>query len=168
MKSKTSTSLITGWIMMILSMSAPAADVTITVLGKVVAKPCTVSTRSAFVDLGDLYTFSLVSAGSTSAWHTVILDLTDCPVGTSQITATFSGTTDSTGFYKNQGTAGNLQLELHDDKGGLMSSGTSKKLQVNDATMSVSFPLQVRARSVRGGTTQGTIQSVINVTYTYA
>lgn len=39
-----------------------AADITITVNGKVVAKPCTVSTTNASVDLGDLYTFSLVSA----------------------------------------------------------------------------------------------------------
>ena len=30
------------------------------------------------------------------------------------------------------------------------------------------FPLQVRALSVNGGATQGTIQAVINVTYTYA
>ncbi len=35
-----------------------AADITITVNGKVVAKPCTVSTTNATVDLGDLYTFS--------------------------------------------------------------------------------------------------------------
>ena len=35
-----------------------AADITITVNGKVVAKPCTVSTTNASVDLGDLYTFS--------------------------------------------------------------------------------------------------------------
>lgn len=44
-----------------------AADITITVNGKVVAKPCTVSTTNATVELGDLYTFSLVSAGAASA-----------------------------------------------------------------------------------------------------
>lgn len=35
-----------------------AADVMITVNGKVVAKPCTVSTTNTTVDLGDLYTFN--------------------------------------------------------------------------------------------------------------
>lgn len=35
-----------------------AADVTITVNGKVVAKPCTVSTTNANVELGDLYTLA--------------------------------------------------------------------------------------------------------------
>ena len=36
------------------SATIQAADVTITVNGKVVAKPCTVSTTNATVDLGDL------------------------------------------------------------------------------------------------------------------
>ncbi len=44
-----------------------AADVTLTVNGKVVARPCTVSTVNATVELGDLYTFSLIGAGSASA-----------------------------------------------------------------------------------------------------
>ena len=43
-----------------------------------------------------------------------------------------------------------------------------KEVQVDDATQSASFPLQVRALTVNGGATQGTIQAVINVTYTYA
>ncbi len=67
-----------------------AADITITVNGKVVAKPCTVSTTNANVDLGDLYTFSLVSAGSASAWHSTALDLSNCPVGTSRVVATLA------------------------------------------------------------------------------
>lgn len=145
-----------------------AADVTITVNGKVVAKPCTVSTTNATVELGDLYTFSLVAAGSSSAWHTVALELSNCPVGTSRVTASFSGTADSTGYYKNQGTAGNIQLELQDDSGNRLNTGATKSVVVDDASQSARFPLQVRALSVNGGATQGTIQAVINVTYTYA
>lgn len=60
------------------SATIQAADVTITVNGKVVAKPCTVSTTNATVDLGDLYSFSLMSAGAASAWHDVALELTNC------------------------------------------------------------------------------------------
>lgn len=145
-----------------------AADVTITVNGKVVAKPCTVSTTTATVELGDLYTFSLVNAGSSSAWHSVALELSNCPVGTSRVTASFSGTADSTGYYKNQGTAGNIQLELQDDSGNRLNTGATKSVVVDDASQSARFPLQVRALSVNGGATQGTIQAVINVTYTYA
>lgn len=162
----------TGWLLAItLATSSPAlqaADVTITVNGKVVAKPCTVSTTNATVDLGDLYTFSLVSAGSSSAWHSVALNLSNCPVGTSRVTASFSGTADATGYYQNQGTAGNIQLELQDDGGTTLNTGATKSVQVDESTQSASFPLQVRALTVNGGATQGTIQAVINVTYTYA
>lgn len=145
-----------------------AADITITVNGKVVAKPCTVSTTQATVELGDLYTFSLVSAGAASAWHSVALELSNCPVGTSRVTASFSGTADATGYYKNQGTAGNIQLELQDDGGTTLNNGATKSVQVDDTTQSARFPLQVRALTVNGGATQGTIQAVISVTYTYA
>lgn len=67
-------------ILALASATIQAADVTITVNGKVVAKPCTVSTTNATVDLGDLYSFSLMSAGAASARHDVALELTNCPV----------------------------------------------------------------------------------------
>ena len=82
-------------ILALASATIQAADVTITVNGKVVAKPCTVSTTNATVDLGDLYSFSLMSAGAASAWHDVALELTNCPVGTSRVTASFSGAADN-------------------------------------------------------------------------
>jgi len=161
-----------GWLLAVIlastSLTLQAADVTITVNGKVVAKPCTVSTTNATVELGDLYIFSLVSPGSSSQWHTVALDLSNCPVGTSRVTASFNGIADSTGYYKNQGTAGNIQLELQDDSGHTLNTGTTTSVQVDDASQSARFPLQVRALSVNGGATQGTIQAVINVTYTWA
>ncbi|MDU2498469.1 MAG: hypothetical protein E7D19_23550 [Klebsiella grimontii] len=105
---------------------------------------------------------------SSSPWHSVALNLSNCPVGTSRVTASFSGTADATGYYKNQGTAGNIQLELQDAGGTTLNTGARKEVQVDDATQTASFPLQVRALTVNGGATQGTIQAVINVTYTYA
>lgn len=144
-----------------------SADVTITVNGSVVAKPCTVSTKDVTVELGDLYTFDLTSAGSASAWHEIALNLTSCPVGTSAVTATFSGTTDSTGYYKNLGTATNIQLQLQNTSGTDLKNGTQTQVPVDDSTLSASFPLKVRALTVNGGATQGTISSVISVTYTY-
>ncbi|MDM4205827.1 fimbrial protein [Klebsiella spallanzanii] len=150
-----------------LASASNAADVTITVNGKVVARPCTISTPKATVDLGDLYTFNMLSPGAASGWHSVTLDLSNCPVGTSRVTATFSGTADSTGYYKNLGTAGNLQLELQDTSGTRFNNGSAKTVAVNDATQSTSFPLRVRALTVNGGPTQGTIQAVINITYTW-
>ena len=139
-------------ILALASATIQAADVTITVNGKVVAKPCTVSTTNATVDLGDLYSFSLMSAGAASAWHDVALELTNCPVG----------------YYKNQGTAQNIQLELQDDSGNTLNTGATKTVQVDDSSQSAHFPLQVRVLTVNGGATQGTIQAVISITYTYS
>ena len=162
----------TGWLLTtVLAVSNPtlqAADVTIIVNGKVVAKPCTVSTVNATVNLGDLFTFNLVSAGSSSPWRNVALKLSNCPIGTSRVIATFSGTADATGYYKNQGTAGNIQLELQDDGGTTLNTGAKKVVLVDDITRSAIFPFQVRALTINGGAIQGTIQAVINVTYTYA
>ncbi len=84
-----------------------AADVTITVNGRVVAKPCTIQTKEANVNLGDLYTRNLQQPGSASGWHNITLSLTDCPVETSAVTAIVTGSTDNTGYYKNEGTAEN-------------------------------------------------------------
>lgn len=145
-----------------------AADITLTVNGKVVARPCTVSVTNASVDLGDLYTYHLVSAGSFSPWHSTALELSNCPVGTSRVVATFSGTADSTGYYKNHGTAGNIQLELQDDSGTTLNNGAQKSVQVDASSQSARFPLQVRALSVNGGVTPGTLDVVISITYTYA
>lgn len=155
-------------ILAIASTMLHAADVTITVNGRVVAKPCTVSTTNATVDFGDLYTFSLSQPGSASTWHSVSFDLSNCPVGTSKVTATFSGTMDSTGYYMNLGTAGNIQLELQDEGGTTLNNGTSKTVQVSESTQSARFPLQIRALTVNGRTSQGSIQAVINIIYTYS
>lgn len=154
-------------ILALASATIQAADVTITVNGKVVAKPCTVSTTNATVDLGDLYSFSLMSAGAASAWHDVALELTNCPVGTSRVTASFSGQPTVPDIIK-PGTAQNIQLELQDDSGNTLNTGATKTVQVDDSSQSAHFPLQVRALTVNGGATQGTIQAVISITYTYS
>ncbi len=103
-----------------------AADVTITVNGRVVAKPCTIQTKEANVNLGDLYTRNLQQPGSASGWHNITLSLTDCPVETSAVTAIVTGSTDNTGYYKNEGTAENIQIELRDDQDAALKNGDSK------------------------------------------
>lgn len=146
-----------------------AADVTITINGRVVATPCTVSTTQATVNLGDLYTFDFTTAGSVSSWQPVTLSLTNCPVGTSKVTAKFSGVSDAGGnYYLNQGGARNISLQLADSEGVNLPNGSTKIVKVNDSSLSASFVLQVRAITPNGNTTQGSIQSLINVTYTYS
>lgn len=161
--------LLAGLLLVTCVMNAQATpDVTITITGRVVAHPCTVSAPPAAVDLGDLFAADFSQAGSKSAWYPVTLSLTNCPVGTSAVTATFTGVADNTGYYQNQGDALNLQLELQDAAGNNLNSGNSTHVQVNESTQSASLSLQVRALTVNGNATQGSIQALINVTYTYS
>lgn len=161
-----------GWQAVLLLLAvmsvARAADVTITVNGRVVAKPCTVSTPQAAVDLGELYTFNLIHAGASSPWHEITLSLDNCPVGTSRVTATFSGVADRSGNYRNDGDAQNISLQLQDTDGRVLNNGAQKAVTVDNQTQSAHFPLRVRAFTVNGNVTQGRIQAVINITYTYA
>ncbi|EOD0529293.1 type 1 fimbria minor subunit FimG, partial [Escherichia coli] len=52
--------------------------------------------------------------------------------------------------------------------GNTLNTGATKTVQVDDSSQSAHFPLQVRALTVNGGATQGTIQAVISITYTYS
>lgn len=137
-----------------------AADVTITVNGRVVAKPCTIQTKEANVNLGDLYTRNLQQPGSASG-------LTDCPVETSVVTAIVTGSTDNTGYYKNEGTAENIQIELRDDQDAALKNGDSKTVIVDEITRNAQFPLKARAITVNGNASQGTIEALINMIYTW-
>lgn len=143
-----------------------AVDVTITVNGRVVAKPCTIQTKEANVNLGDLYTRNLQQPGSASGWHNITLSLTDCPVETSAVTAIVTGSTDNTGYYKNEGTAENIQIELRDDQDATLKNGDSKTVIVDEITRNAQFPLKARAITVNGNASQGTIEALINVIYT--
>lgn len=143
-----------------------AADVTITVNGRVVAKPCTIQTKEANVNLGDLYTRNLQQPGSASGWHNITLSLTDCPVETSAVTAIVTGSTDNTDYYKNEGTAENIQIELRDDQDAALKNGDSKTVIVDEITRNAQFPLKARAITVNGNASRGTIEALINVIYT--
>lgn len=149
--------------------TAHGADVVITINGKVLATPCTVSTPTAEIDLGTLYSADFVTAGSASAWQTFTLNLTNCPVGTSKVTATFSGSSDSSNsYYANTGNATNMAIQLADSDGNNLKNGSSKTVAVSDSTKAAALNLEVRAITTQGKATQGSIQSVINVIYTYS
>jgi len=145
-----------------------AADVTITVTGHVRAQPCTIVTPTAEVDLGVMTASSMSTANATSAWKDVSLNLIQCPIGTSQVTATFSGTSDSTGnYFLNAGDAGNIAIQLADSNGNNLKNRDTLTRPVGETSMSTQFALRVRAISPTGGATRGTISSIINVTYTW-
>lgn len=73
----------------------------------------------------------------------------------------------NTGYYKNEGTAENIQIELRDDQDATLKNGDSKTVIVDEITRNAQFPLKARAITVNGNASQGTIEALINVIYTW-
>lgn len=70
-------------------------------------------------------------------------------------------------YYKNEGTAENIQIELRDDQDAALKNGDSKTVIVDEITRNAQFPLKARAITVNGNASQGTIEALINVIYTW-
>lgn len=158
---------LTYFLLLISSSTFAAVDSNIRIRGKVTAVPCTVLTENVSVELGDLYTFDLVLPGAYSVWKETQLKIVNCPNNATKVTATFKGTSDGANYYKNLGTSNNLQLELQSDDGVSLHNGATKVVGVNNSTKDAIFPLRVRAITVNGNASQGTISSIIEVTYKY-
>ncbi|AOM53249.1 fimbrial protein [Escherichia coli] len=73
----------------------------------------------------------------------------------------------NSGYYKNEGTAENIQIELRDDQDAALKNGDSKTVIVDEITRNAQFPLKARAITVNGNASQGTIEALINVIYTW-
>lgn len=162
-----------GGLLLVLSLMSlclvQAADVTITVNGSVVARAC--QTGDTTVDFGNVYTTSLNTPGSATAWQNITLALSDCPVGTSSVKVDFTGPQATDPNYyansSNPGDAGGIELELQDSLNGLLQNGASRQIPVDFNTGTASLPVKVRVRSENGAPTEGKIDAAITVTYTY-
>lgn len=127
--------------------SALSADSVIKISGRVLDYGCTVSSDSLnfTVDLQKNSARQFPTTGSTS------------PAVPFQ----------NTGYYKNEGTAENIQIELRDDQDAALKNGDSKTVIVDEITRNAQFPLKARAITVNGNASQGTIEALINVIYTW-
>lgn len=61
----------------------------------------------------------------------------------------------------------NIQIELRDDQDAALKNGDSKTVIVDEITRNAQFPLKARAITVNGNASQGTIEALINVIYTW-
>lgn len=152
--------------------AAAQADTSISVSGNVVATPCTVDTDTVnkTVDLGTLQRRDLQTAGEGGEWQDFDLLLTNCPAGTTKVTALLSGTVDTQDAtaWKNSGTSTNMALRIASrDHATAYASGESLDQNVNISTRSASFPLSARMFTPQGSATAGTFKSVMNVDFTW-
>ncbi|EHN8807261.1 type 1 fimbrial protein [Enterobacter roggenkampii] len=153
------------------SMAVDTANINVT--GTIVASPCVINGGSANlnVDLGStIQASALASAGATSSPVAFTLPITACPIGTSTVQVTFSGTPDpvaGANYYKSTGTATNVAVGLYQaSNGNLLGNGTSVT-QTVQGDRTASLAMQAKAYSSAGSVMPGTINSVIVATMQY-
>ena len=151
-------------------MQAGAVDVNIN--GNVVASPCTVDTASVSqnVDFGQLRGTDLKTAGASSEWQPFEVKLKNCPVSTTSATVTFNGTpfVDDSTLYANAGTAARVAVQVAQaaNKSQIQGNGSSMTVNV-DAQHNATYALAGRMFSPGGNTGSGTINSVVQMNFTY-
>lgn len=152
-------------LLIIIGYNALATDAVITVSGRVVPLPCTVDTNELTLDLGNIYASTLSKPGSYSDWVNGTISLSNCPALTQGITATFSGVKGSY-YYRNQGTAKDIELHLQTKEGVDLNNGRQQPITITPQR-SAQLPVRVRVFSSAGRAVEGTIVATITVTYTY-
>lgn len=154
-----------------MSFSTYAAGTNINITGKVVASPCIVNGGNTDLDvtLDDIPADTMQTAGTSSAEKPFTLALTNCPLGTSNVIATFTGTSDpvaGANYYRNTGTATNIAVALvQASTGNLKGSGTTITQGVSGGN--ATFALKAKTYTSVGGVTPGTVRATVVASMTY-
>jgi minor fimbrial subunit len=149
------------------------ADTQLNITGTIKASPCVVngdSGGSIDVDLGThIQASTLAAASSASDWKAFNLTLSNCPLTTNNVTATFSGlpATESATLYKNTGNATKVQVELQDAANNNLGNGKTMTQPVSHTTNTAVFGLKARVYSRQGGATPGSIVGTVQVAFIY-
>lgn len=151
--------------------NAIADPVNINISGNVVASPCVVNNNNSDlnVDLGtSIQANTLETAGAGTTPKAFNLLLTSCPVGTSNVTVTFTGTAAAapqTNMYLNTGVATPLAVEL--SSGGTILGNSSTLTQAVQADRTVTYALSARAVTPTGNVMPGSIIALVQANFTY-
>jgi minor fimbrial subunit len=158
--------------MSFLLVSGSCGAVDMTLGGKVIATPCQVDTGSVSqdVDFRQLRAADLKTAGSSSAWQPFEVKLNSCPLSTSKVTVTLSGNSvsgDKT-LFANAGTAKNVAVQIAQDanRSNLLPNGGGMTVNVG-AQRNAIYALVGRMNSPTGNAGPGTINSVVQMNFTY-
>ncbi|MBK5143073.1 type 1 fimbrial protein [Budviciaceae bacterium BWR-B9] len=155
--------------------NAFAADqVTINITGKVTAAACTIDNSGTYnVIMPDVTAATLSTANTYGEATTFNVTLSNCPPGTTSVTAKFSGTPDSLDATKYANTTGpgyatNVSVRLQNHSGSVTDKGNNSTMTVNvDASRKATFDLDARPYSTSGGATVGNIRTVAMMDFTY-
>ncbi|OAT34745.1 fimbrial protein [Proteus myxofaciens] len=140
----------------------------VTINGSVLAKPCTIIPSDKIVDLGDIFTYKM---NPYSDWVDFDITMINCPNVTNNVSAAFVGDFNTQGdYFINKGTSTNIgiQIQNKDNSAFIRSGSVINKTISNVDNSNVVFNLSARVIKLNGPTLSGTLQSIINVTYTWA
>lgn len=155
--------------------SQAAETTTINIQGKVIAAACTVDNSGVYaVTMPDVTAAELVTAGSApdSGKKDFDVTLSECPQGTTSVTATFVGTAAVGASTKYANTTGagyaqNVAVQLQNRTGAVSDKGDSSTMKVDvDGSRNVTFDLSARPYSL-GNTTVGNISTVVLMNLEY-
>lgn len=150
---------------------ARADPVSINITGRVVASPCVVNNNNnnLNVDLGQtIQANTLATAGAGTPPTPFNLSLTNCPVGTSNVTVTFNGTAAAApqnNMYRNNGVADPLAVEL--SSGSTILGNNSALTLAVQTDRTVTYALSARAVTATGSVMPGSIIAVVQANFTY-
>ncbi len=158
----------------LLSSAAFADQVTVNITGRVTAAACTVDNSGVYnVIMPDVTAAVLNPANSSGTWKTFDVTLSNCPAGTTSVTAKFTGTADTNDSNKYASTTGtgyatNVSVQLQNRTGTVADKGNNSTMNVAvDASKKATYALQARPFSTLGGATPGNISTVVLMDFTY-
>ncbi|WP_436892846.1 fimbrial protein [Siccibacter turicensis] len=166
--------LLMGWALY--AGMAKAADITLNFNATVVASPCELdlTNSTTTIALGDVYANQVAAPGSRSDEVQFDLSFKDCPVGTTSIVATFTGTDNPETFggltFLNTGTAENIGVQLKPLEGNWdgksFHSGSTMTTSVA-ADKTAVFKLASRMYTPTGNVTPGSVIATVSANFTY-
>lgn len=161
-------------IVVLYSQLIQAADTTITINGKVTAAACTINNGGTYtITMPDVTAATLNTPSSYGAWESFNITLSNCPAGTSTVTATFDGTPDSQDALKyanslGTGYAKNVSVQVQNRSGTSSDKGKNSTMTVDvDESKNATFDLQARPYSSSGNATVGNITTLVLMNFSY-
>ncbi|QLK61249.1 fimbrial protein [Enterobacteriaceae bacterium Kacie_13] len=136
-------------------------------------KPSTCEVHTSNVDIifkDAIGANMLASLGTFTSWNSgYSIELTGCEPG-AKIEMWMAGATDKdVQFYKNEGTAENIMVELSgDDRNISYQNGSVQVFQLASQESNLSIPLKARLlNNGFGPATPGTVKAVVTATFSY-
>lgn len=146
------------------------SDSELAITGNVLASPCVIApdTIKGDVDLGSAFSNRLHNAGDSADWAVFSLNLTDCPVTTTNVVVHFTGIPDPDypAFFKNTGTSNNVAIEVVDSASVRISNSSVRNLKVG-SDHQAKIDLKGRMTSPQGGATSGAVSGLIELSFDF-